>query len=193
MKENIESFLNYLTVEKGLAANTISAYKNDLSQLHSFLTTSNNGNGAKAASWASVDRPTISSFLLSMNNKAPTTIARKIAATKAFYDFLVNEGTVSADPTDGIASPKIGRPLPKPLTIDEIKRLLEVMGSKNTPEGKRDKAMIELMYATGMRVSELVSLNVVDVNLSAGDASLKCTGKGSKQRIIPIHDEAARA
>lgn len=188
MKESIDSFLNYLTVEKGLSNNTIAAYRNDLTQLSEFLSNGDN----KLVSWSTVDRPTLSSFVLSMGNKAPTTVARKIAAVKAFYGFLSNEGHVSIDPTDGITSPKIGRPLPKPLTIDEVKRLLEAMTSKNSPEGKRDKAMIELMYATGMRVSELVALNIEDVNLTPGTASLKCTGKGSKQRIIPIHDQAAQ-
>ena len=189
MKEEIESLLNYLSVEKGLSQNTLSAYKNDLTQLHDFLTSNSGGN---ITSWNAVDRSTLSAFVLSMSNKAPTTIARKIAAIKTFYNFLVAEGHVSHDPTEGLTSPKIGRSLPKPLTLEQIKLLLDVMNRKSSPEGKRDKAMMELMYATGMRVSELVSLNITDVNLQPGEASLKCNGKGSKQRIIPIHDSAAQ-
>ena len=122
---------------------------------------------------------------------APATMARKVAAVKSFFNFMVAESRLEKSPAEGIAGPKVGKSLPKAISVDEVERLLELPDKRSTPEGKRDKAMLELLYATGMRVTELVSLNVRDVNLRAG--FVRCFGKGSKERIVPIHSKAIRA
>jgi integrase/recombinase XerD len=118
-------------------------------------------------------------------------MARKIAAVKSFFNFLVNEGTLEKSPAEGITGPKVGKSLPRAISVEEVARLLDQPGKLSTPEKKRDKAMLELVYATGMRVTEMVSLNVRDINLRAG--FVRCFGKGSKERIIPIHSKAVRA
>ena len=118
-------------------------------------------------------------------------MARKIAAVKSFFDFMVNDGALRNDPTENLSSPKVGKSLPKPLSVAEVEALLSAPVKLSSPEAKRDVAMLELLYACGMRVSELVSLNTVDVNLDAG--FVRCLGKGSKERIIPIHQRAAQS
>jgi integrase/recombinase XerD len=120
-----------------------------------------------------------------------STIARKIAAIKSFFAFLVEEGELTSSPTENLTSPKVGRALPKALSVEEINRLLESIDSRSTPDGKRDRAMMELIYATGLRVTELVSLNLQDVDLESDQ--VKCLGKGGKHRLLPIHTEASEA
>ncbi|MDP2728383.1 MAG: site-specific tyrosine recombinase, partial [Dehalococcoidia bacterium] len=119
---------------------------------------------------------------------APATLARKVAAVKSFFRFLSAEGILDRDPTEEIDSPKVDKPLPKYLTVDEVNTLLEQPAKDRSPEGLRDRAMLELLYATGMRVSELVGLNVDDIDL--GEGFVRCLGKGSKERLIPLHPEA---
>jgi integrase/recombinase XerD len=118
-------------------------------------------------------------------------MARKVAAIKSFFHFLVAEGVLEKNPAEGITGPKVGKSLPRSISVQEVERLLGQAAKLTTPEGKRDRAMLELLYATGVRVSELVSLNVRDVNLRAG--FVRCFGKGSKERIIPIHSKASKA
>jgi len=131
------------------------------------------------------------SYLLNLKerNYAATTVARKVAAAKSFFEFMVAEGGIKDNPTRDVGSPKLGRSLPKPITISQVRRLLEQPAKRSTPEAKRDRAMLELLYASGMRVSELVSLNLGDVD-TKGD-SVRCFGKGHKERIIPIYRQAA--
>lgn len=190
MREDIEAFLNHLMVEKGFSLNTISAYRNDLFQLSNFI--EEQKRGGWAIRWSEVDRQLLLSYILDLKQRdyAPTTLARKIAAIKSFFSFMVAEGKLEADPTENVTSPHLGKPLPKPLSIADVRRLLEAAAKSDTPEAKRDRAMLELLYATGMRVSELVSLNPENVN--TGDGHVRCFGKGSKERIIPIHPQAAQ-
>ena len=133
------------------------------------------------------------SYLLHLKEKGyvPTTVARKVAAAKSFFRFMLDEGNLKDNPTQGMSSPKVGKSLPKPISDAWVRRLLDEPARLLTPEAKRDKAMLELLYASGMRVSELTALNLGDVDLKEG--SVRCFGKGHKERIIPIHPRAAAA
>jgi integrase/recombinase XerD len=190
MKEYIDNFLNYLVVEKGFSKNTEEAYRNDLSQLQAFVTGEASKKG-EIPSWNSFGRQEMLSYMLNLKEKryASTTLARKVAAAKSFFKFLIDEHKVQQNPTENIASLKVGRALPKPISVSQARRLLEEPSKQTTPEAKRDKAMLELLYASGMRVSELVALNLGDVDTSGG--YVRCFGKGHKERMIPIYPRAA--
>lgn len=193
MDEGISNFISSLSVEKGFSNNTLEAYKNDLSQFAAFVREKAAKEDKSQASWESVDRALILDYLVTLRERsyAPATMARKIAAIKSFFNFLVAEGTLKKNPTEGVSGPKVGKALPKAISIEDVEKLLEQPDKHATPEAKRDKAMLELLYATGMRVSEMVSLNVRDVNLRNG--FVRCFGKGSKERLIPIHSKAIKA
>ncbi len=191
MREAIDSFLNYLRVEKGYSENTIAAYRNDLYQLAGFVEEQAARLG-KTPSWDSFGRDGMLSYLLNLKerNYATTTESRKVAAARSFFAFMTTEDKIRDNPTQDIRSPRVGKSLPKPISIGEVRRLIEEPGKRSTVEAKRDRAMLELLYATGMRVSELVSLNLGDIDIDGG--YVRCFGKGSKERLIPIHDRAAR-
>jgi integrase/recombinase XerD len=192
MRQQIQSFLNHLSIEKGFSGNTIDAYRNDLNQLATFIEELAMVQGYDTQ-WPSIDRNLLISYILNLKerNYAPATVARKVAAIKSFFDFLVSEEVIKSDPTENLSSPRVGKSLPKPLSPAEVEALLGEPAKLSSPEAKRDVAMMELLYAGGMRVSELVAMNTVDVNLGAG--FVRCFGKGSKERIIPIHKKAAQA
>ena len=191
MKDVIEGFLSYLAVEKGFSENTIVAYRNDLHQLAGFIQEEAARHGS-IPPWAGFSRQSMLSYLLNLKerNYAATTIARKVAAAKSFFSFMVAEGTMKTNPTQDVSSPRVGKSLPKPISISQVRRLLEQPAKLSTPEAKRDRAMLELLYATGMRVSELLSLNLSDVDTKGG--YVRCFGKGHKERMIPICVQAAR-
>lgn len=205
MDDRIGHFLNFMSVEKGASGNTIAAYKNDLHQFDAFLTTIN-GNG-KTRDWENLERDLIVDYLAALKKRsyAEATVARKVAAIKSFFQYLQAEGIIRRNPAESLESPRVGRSLPKPLTVTEIDELLEQPLKRNTPEARRDRAMLELLYATGMRVSELVSLDIENIHMPvavtpqsgpeqrADRPYVRCMGKGSKERTIPIHDEAAMA
>jgi integrase/recombinase XerD len=192
VKEAVDNFLDYLAVEKGFSANTIAAYRNDLHQLASFIEEEAAKRGA-IPPWAAFDRQAMMSYLLELKGRgyAAATVARKVAAVKSFFGFMVAEGIMKENPTEGVASSKVGKSLPKPISIAQVHRLLEQPAKSATSEAKRDSAMLELLYASGMRVSELVSLNLAD--LDTGGGYVRCFGKGHKERLIPIHDRAVKA
>jgi len=193
MDDGIASFLSALSVEKGSPNNTLDAYRNDLSQFAAFVREQTAQSDGPQTGWEVVDRSLLLNYLVNLKERsyAPATMARKVAAVKSFFNFLVAEGKLGKNPAEGITGPKVGKSLPRAITVAEVEKLLEQPDKRSTPEGKRDKAMLELLYATGMRVTELVSLDVRDVNLRAG--FVRCFGKGSKERIIPIHSKAIRA
>ncbi|MBM3131746.1 MAG: site-specific tyrosine recombinase XerD [Chloroflexi bacterium] len=192
MNPAVESFLNYLSVEKGFSPNTISAYRNDLTQFTDFMESRLAPGGLAAGGWQAADREALLAHILWLKERqyAPATVARKVAAVKSFFDFLVRERVVEKDPTENLASTKLGQSLPKTLSVEQVAEFLAQPAKHSTPEAKRDKAMLELLYASGMRVSELVSLDMDDVNLD--DGFVRCFGKGSKERMIPIHEQAIR-
>ena len=115
------------------------------------------------------------------------TVARKVAAVKSFFGFLAAEGIVENDPTEQMKSPQVGKSLPRALSVQEVDELLEQPARRNTPEAKRDKAMLELLYATGLRVTELVSLDVSDIALESVPVTVRCMGKGERERVLPLH------
>jgi len=192
VREDINKFLAYLKAERGLADNTSFAYQNDLNQLAGFVEEEAAKTG-NIPSWLGFNRQAMIRYLLNLREKryAATTRARKLAAARAFFKFMVAEGTLKEDPAKNMESLNVGRSLPKPISINQVRALLEQPTKSTTPEAKRDGAMLQLLYASGMRVSELMSLNVEDVNIVDGE--VRCFGKGHKERIIPIHQQAANA
>lgn len=185
MESYVNEFINYLAVERGLAKNTLESYGRDLRQYYSYL------NNDRIDAVNQVSRATILAYLEQLQSKgrAVSTISRNLAAIKSYYQFLVRERYLDKDPAANLESPKLEKKLPKILTISEVEELLKQPNSF-LPTGMRDKAMLELLYATGIRVSELISLNVSDVNLEMG--YIKCFGKGSKERIVPLGSIAAK-
>ncbi|MCL6561115.1 MAG: site-specific tyrosine recombinase XerD [Firmicutes bacterium] len=185
MEKLLDDFIYYLAVERGLAENTLVSYRMDLTGFISFC---------KKQSQLSVHvagRDLIMSYLfqLQVDGRSPATISRHLAALRSFYRYLLKEGITAKDPTAGLESPKLAQKLPRVLTTEEVDHLLSqpLIGE---PAGIRDKAMLELLYATGIRVSELVSLNVEDINLESG--FIRCFGKGSKERMVPFGDVSGR-
>ncbi|MFQ6122704.1 MAG: site-specific tyrosine recombinase XerD [Dehalococcoidales bacterium] len=192
MREEVKSFLNYLAVEKGYSENTIAAYQNDLNGLVSFAE-EETAKQSLVPSWANFGRQGMLSYMLDLKERGyvPTTIARKVAAARSFFGFLVAEGIIKTDPTENMSSPSVGKSLPKPISISQVRQLLDQPAKLSTLEAKRDKAMLELLYASGMRISELVALNLGDVDTEGG--TVRCFGKGHKERLLPIYEQAARA
>lgn len=196
-EDSPNAFLTFLQVEKGASSNTIAAYRNDIYQFVTFCSglPANGKPPMKQRNWRQVDKALILTFLADLQAKgySPATVARKIAAVKSFFSFLTAEGIVPIDPTETLSSPRVGKTLPKPISPEQVDELLEQPLLRNTPEAKRDKAMLELLYASGMRVSELVSLDVDNVSLNPEHLYVRCMGKGFKERTIPIHEHAAEA
>ena len=191
MKEPIDSFLNYLAVEKGYSENTIDAYRNDLNGLLEFAKAEASKQGT-TPSWANFTRQSVLSYLLNLKERGyvATTMARKVAAARSFFGFMVAEGNIKTDPTENMSSPSVGKALPKPIPINQVRLLLEQPNKLSTAEAKRDRAMLELLYASGMRISELVALNLGDIN-TEDDYYVRCFGKGRKERIIPLYEQVA--
>jgi integrase/recombinase XerD len=179
----LEQFLHYLTVEKGLSDNTLEAYHHDLSRFSDYLQKKGMEDLSK------VDKLNLRAFLLSLKRQGLSTrsVARNQVALRTFFRFLVLEGILGTNPAEELESPKMARRLPDILTFREVEHLLEQPDLK-TLLGIRDRAMLELLYATGMRVSELIQIRLNQVNLEAGYALV--FGKGSKERVVPIGSEA---
>src|SRR6266850_3910869 len=179
----IDDFVHYLTVERGLAKNSLLAYGRDLVKFSRYLK-------AKGRNPRQVRQGEINEFArrLSAEGLAPKSIARALNAVRMFYRFLVMEKIVADDPTATIRSPRTWKTLPRFLTLQEVDRLLSAP-DPGTPLGLRDAAMVELLYASGLRVSELVSLRARDLNLDVG--YLTCVGKGNKERLVPMGRKAA--
>jgi integrase/recombinase XerD len=190
MRKSLGEFLVFLAVEKGASANTIAAYKNDLQQLADYIGPREGNNG-----WQTLTRSDIQDFILDLKQRGytETSVARKVAAVRSFFSFLAAEGHIASSPTEGLTSPRVGKTLPKAISPNEVDELLEQPARRSTPEARRDRAMLELLYATGMRVTELVSLDIGNLNLDPRAPYVKCVGKGAKERSIPIHDHALEA
>lgn len=180
MEDHVQDFLHYLIVERSLSKNTLDAYRRDLAQYVVHLKEKE-----ALGSLNEVRRVHIVNYLYELKDdgKASTTIARNIASIRSFHQFLLREKAVDQDPSVHIETPKTERKLPKILSTTEVEELLEAP-DYSTPFGKRDRAMLEVLYATGLRVSELVDLQMEDVHLTMG--FIRTIGKGNKERIVPL-------
>ena len=181
----LDQFLHYLTVEKGLSRNTIEAYGHDLDRFLGYL------KAMGIEDLPRVGKFDVRAFLLVLKKQdlSTRTVARNLAVLRTFFRFLIQEGILKANPVEELESPKMGRTLPEILTLREVERLLE-QPKVATALGVRDRAMLEMLYAAGMRVSELVDLPLNQVNLEGGYVLLY--GKGSKERVVPIGQEALK-
>lgn len=178
-------FLDFARVEKGLANNSIGSYRRDLSEFSVFLRRLGKPPSA-------VDRDDIRIFLRELYDRGlgARSVARHLVSLRNLFRFLVREGRQTADPTADVEAPKLDQSLPRYLTAEEVERLL-VLPDVSTPLGLRDKAMLELLYATGMRVSELIRVGAADFEMELG--IIRCLGKGNKERLIPVGKSALRA
>jgi integrase/recombinase XerD len=180
-----ERFLDHLAVERGLSEHTLAAYRRDLRRYAAFLAT----RGVTTA--VEVDEPMVRSFLASLSASThgdgepyrATSVARTLSAVRSFHRFLLREGVTDRDPAAGVARPRLPRSLPRPLPADDVRRLLEAPDA-TTPAGLRDRAILELLYGSGLRISELTGLDVDDVDPEAG--SVRVLGKGGKEREVPV-------
>ena len=203
MDRTISSFLQHLIVEKGFSRNTSDAYRNDLGQFWEFLqdpingSSSESGNGSNNGSsdgsflWSTVDINVLNRYIEDLRVRKgyrDATTARKVASIKSFFGFLSENSIITEDPTESLASLRVGRTLPKFLPEEDVTTLLDTAYKSGTNEGQRDAVIMELLYATGLRVGELVSLNMQDVDLS--ESYIRCMGKGSKERIVHLYPKA---
>lgn len=202
MDRTISSFLQHLIVEKGFSRNTSDAYRNDLGQFWDFLqdtTNGGNGNGNDSLNgspnggfiWSTVDINVLNKYIEDLRVRKgyrDATTARKVASIKSFFGFLSENSIITEDPTESLGSPRVGRTLPKFLPEEDVSNLLDTAYKSGTNEGQRDAVIMELLYATGLRVGELVSLNIQDLDLS--ESYIRCMGKGSKERIVHLYPKA---
>jgi len=179
----LREFLLFLTIERNLAENTILAYERDLKQFIVFM------KSEKIKKASNVTRMDILNFIASLSDLGlnMTSVSRKISAIRGFYKYLTNENLLKSNPTQNLKTPRKWHKIPKTMTFEQVEKLLEAPNEK-TNIGYRDSVMLELIYATGMRVSELINLRISDMHLDVG--YLVCFGKGSKERIIPINQVA---
>src|SRR5437868_11823734 len=188
MNERIDAFLAYLEGERSLSPNTISAYRNDLLQFADYLLAEAQRQGGKDFAVSTIDRDLITNYFLHLRDRgySAASIARKTAALRSFFQYLRRKGEVTSDPTQGIGSPEVKKPLPRTIEDDHVRALLSYLESRDTPEGSRDHAMLRLLSATGMRVGELVMVNVDDLDLSNG--RVRVVGRGNRERSLPVDE-----
>lgn len=180
----IQRFLDHISIERGLSKSTVESYGRDLAQFAAFC------EKRRVAEPREIDEPSLVAFLETLNKKkySSTTIARKISAVRSFIKFMCAEREITKSPLTTFETGRPPQRLPKALDLDEVTRLLDAP-KINDDFGLRDKAMLETLYATGLRVSELINLKAEDANLKMG--FLRCIGKGSKERIVPLGEVAA--
>ena len=179
----VDEYLDHLRVERRLAAHTLESYARDLTALGEFA-------AGKERRIEALDRHALEAFVRQQMNRglSPRSVARRVAAVRGFYKFLVVEKRLERNPADDLTPPRAWPALPKFLSLDDVDALI-AQPDVSTARGLRDRAMIELLYATGLRVSELVSVHAGDLHV--GEQYLTCVGKGSKERIVPIGEQAA--
>jgi integrase/recombinase XerD len=176
----VEAFIDALWLERGLAANTLAAYRRDLTHFSGWL-------AGRRGGLTGAGRADVLGYLAELASSPPRTVARRLSALRRFYGWQVREGRVGRDPCERVSSPRLGRPLPGTLSESEVEALLQAPDTAGAL-GLRDRAMLEVLYATGLRVSELVGLTGTEVDLRQG--LVRVTGKGGKQRLVPLGEEA---
>ena len=183
MKEQLTAFLEFLRSEQNYSQNTIAAYQNDLGQYLKFIIQQ-----PHVDNWSDVSEVIVEAYVVELKQKsyASSSIARKVAAVKSFSHFLFARGFIKSDPTKSLESPKVSKRKPQTLTAEEVERLLESPKNKTAPKNLRDAALLGILYATGMRVTEVVSLRTDELDL--GGSQLNCTGKDGHDRNLPIND-----
>jgi integrase/recombinase XerD len=218
MQTHIDRFLQVLEAERGFSVNTIFAYRNDLTQFHAFLAgeavgesavaSASNGDGATdavalmklppVAEWKQLSDDHLTSYMLYLKERkyASSTIARKMAAIKSFFNFLISEGELQGDPAARMSAPKVDKYTPRAISYEEVQRLLQQPGKGDEPgsirpESSRDRAMLETLYSTGMRVSELVALDTEDVDFSGN--CMRCASRTVRERSVPLRESALAA
>jgi integrase/recombinase XerD len=192
LQDALRAYLDHLTVERGLAANTLSSYRRDLRRYLAHLQ-------ARHVSTADgISEPDISAFLLALREGDPdhpplaaNSAARAVVAVRGFHRFLLREGVTTTDPASAVHPPAPPKRLPKAITVAEVEALLDAAGADQTPRAVRDRALLELLYGCGARISEAVGLDVDELDLESG--TVKLLGKGSKQRIVPMGSYARKA
>lgn len=186
MEREIQTYAHALAAHKKSSENTLGAYRSDLKQLASFV------QERGSDSWEAVTREDVGAFVEELHRReyATTSIARKIAAVKSFFHFLVASGAIATDPTRGIGVPRVEKYMPAALAHDEVERLLAAV-TTDTPAGQRDYAMLQCLYSTGMRVTELVSTDVADLDLARGH--IRCSGRNGRERFLPLRPVAQHA
>jgi integrase/recombinase XerD len=185
MQAIIRSFLDHLRVERGLADNTVLAYGRDLAKFSAFA-------AKRGSELGSLTRGDIGDFLAGLYHQKldSRSVARHLVTLRNFFRFALREGEIQTDPTLNMESPKLRKSLPHFLRLEEVDRLLE-QPDTSKPAGKRDRAMLEILYSSGLRVSELVGLRVSDLDLQMG--TVRCLGKGDKERLVPVGRRAISA
>jgi integrase/recombinase XerD len=186
MNERIETFLAYLQGERSLSPNTVSAYRNDLLQFADNMRAEAERLGGTGFALATIDRDRVAGYFLHLRDRgySSASIARKTAALRSFFQYLCRKGEVPSDPTEGIGSPEFKKPLPRTVEDDHVRALLAFCESRDAPECLRDHAMLRLLSSTGMRVGELVMVDVDDVDFSSG--RVRVVGRGNRERSLPL-------
>ena len=189
MKQSVNEFLQHLVVERGFSQNTLDAYSNDLNQFRGFVAAQLRDGDREV--WRQVDIDLLNEYISELREKRKyrdTTTARKVAAVRSFFGYLSANGMIDEDPTENLGAPRVGRSVPKFISEEEMQRLLSTAADTGTADGQRDASILELLYATGLRVSELVALNVQDIDFEEG--FIRTWGKGAKERIVYLYPEA---
>lgn len=181
-KQIVDSFLDALWMERGLSDNTLSAYRSDLYKFSLWLQ-------QQKIELIKVDANEVLAYLALPESNSARTVARRLSSLRRLYEYLLREDQIKHNPVSNVDAPRLGRSLPKSLTEAEVEALLDAPDTEDVL-GVRDKCMLELLYATGLRVSELVGLTVQQVNLRQG--VVRVTGKGNKERLVPLGEEATQ-
>jgi integrase/recombinase XerD len=189
MESALDDFLRFLSHEQGYSDNTIAAYRNDLSQLATFI----EGQEPAPERWGKVGRPLLQKYVSELQKQeyASSTVARKVAALKSFFHFLHNEGLIGTDPTTDLESPKVKKRLPRSLNRKQVQKLLDAPPRDGSPKSLRDRALLAVLYATGMRVTEAVTLVVDDADVDQG--RIRCESHDGRPRVLPLTPEATEA
>lgn len=186
MQEEVQRYLLSLGIEEDASDNTVAAYRNDLSQLLTFLMHYAAPDGTRVAAWGQVTPAVIQDYVFHLRDRdyASSTVARKVAAVKSFFEYMCSHDLIDNDPAALLESPKVKKHIPHTISHEDVEQLLAAPKQQTTPQALRDSALLETLYATGMRVTELVNLDIGDLDLDAG--KLVCGGNTKRRRVAPL-------